>query len=60
MSTESQILDIINAKLKNPIYQTMQLLKMKSILNTGNFHKKEGVGYPTPKVVPRIWMEVDR
>ena len=44
MQIESQILDIINDKLKNPIYQTIQLLKMKSILKASNFHKKEGVG----------------
>jgi len=44
MQIESQILDIINNKLKNPIYQTIQLLGMKSILKASNFRKKEGVG----------------
>jgi hypothetical protein len=40
---ESQILGIINDKLKNPIYQTIQLLNMKTILIKSNFSKKEGV-----------------
>ena len=44
MQIESQILGIINNKLKNPIYQTIQLLNMKSILKESNFHKKDGVG----------------
>ena len=44
MSIESQIFNIINAKLKNPVYQAIELLKMKSILKACNFHKKEGVG----------------
>jgi hypothetical protein len=40
---ESQILGIINDKLKNPIYQSIQLLNMKTILTKSNFTKKEGV-----------------
>jgi len=40
---ESQILGIINDKLKNPIYQTIQLLNMKTILAKSNFTKKDGV-----------------
>ena len=43
MQIESQILGIINDKLKNPIYQTIQLLNMKTILTKSNFSKKEGV-----------------
>ena len=43
MQIESQIINIINDKLKNPIYQTIQLLNMKSILKKSNFTKKEGV-----------------
>ncbi len=43
MPIESQILNIINDKLKNPIYQTIQLLNMKTILRKSNFSKKEGV-----------------
>jgi len=40
---ESQILNIINDKLKNPIYQTIKLLNMKTILTKSNFSKKDGV-----------------
>jgi len=43
MSLENQIVNIIEDKLKNPIYQTLQLLGMKSILKASNFVKKEGV-----------------
>ena len=43
MPIESQILNIINDKLKNPIYQTIQLLNMKTILTKSNFTKKEGI-----------------
>ena len=43
MQIESQIINIINDKLKNPIYQTMQLLNIKTILKKSNFTKKEGV-----------------
>jgi len=40
---EKQIINIINDKLKNPIYTTMQLLNIKTILTKSNFSKKEGV-----------------
>ena len=43
MQIESQILSIINDKLKNPIYTTIQLLNMKTILTKSNFTKKDGV-----------------
>ena len=43
MSIEIQIINIINDKLKNPIYKTMQLLNLKTILAKSNFTKKEGV-----------------
>lgn len=43
MQIKSQIIDIINDKLKNPIYQTIQLLNMKTILTKSNFSKKEGI-----------------
>ena len=43
MSTEAQIINIINDKLKNPIYTTMKLLNLKTILAKSNFTKKEGV-----------------
>ena len=44
MQIETQIIDIINNKLKNPIYQTIQLLNMKTILKASNFQKRDGVG----------------
>jgi len=43
MSIEIQIINIINDKLKNPIYTTMKLLNIKTILAKSNFTKKEGV-----------------
>ena len=43
MSIEIQIINIINDKLKNPIYKTMQILNLKTILSKSNFTKKEGV-----------------
>ena len=44
MQLQEQIISAINTTLKNPIYQTMQLLNIKSILKNANFVKKrEGV-----------------
>jgi hypothetical protein len=43
MSIKIQIINIINDKLKNPIYKTMQILNLKTILAKSNFSKKEGV-----------------
>ena len=44
MNLQEQILSAINTTLKNPIYQTLQLLNIKSILKSANFEKKrEGV-----------------
>ena len=44
MQLQEQILSAINTTLKNPIFQTMQLLNIKSILKNANFVKKrEGV-----------------
>ena len=43
MSIEIQIINIINDKLKNPIYTTMKLLNLKTILTKSNFTKREGV-----------------
>ena len=44
MQIQEQIISAINTTLKNPIYQTMQLLNIKSILKSANFLKKrEGV-----------------
>jgi len=44
MQFQEQIIAAINTTLKNPIYQTLQLLNFKSILKHANFVKKrEGV-----------------
>jgi len=44
MNLQEQIIAAINATLRNPIYQTLQLLNIKSILKSANFVKKrEGV-----------------
>jgi IS4 transposase len=43
VSIQIQIINIINDKLKNPIYKTMQILNLKTILAKSNFTKKEGV-----------------
>ena len=43
MQIESQILNIINAKLRNPIYQILQLINIRTILKKSNFTKKDGV-----------------
>jgi len=43
MELESKIIAIINDKLKNPIYETLRLLNIKTILNKRNFSKKDGV-----------------
>ena len=44
MQIEAQILNTINDKLKNPIYETLRLLNIKTILRNSNFSKKDGVG----------------
>jgi hypothetical protein len=44
MQLQEQIISAINTTLRNPIYQTLQLLNIKSILKSANFVKKrEGV-----------------
>lgn len=44
MQLQDQIISAINTTLKNPIYQTIQLLNIRSILTQANFVKKrEGV-----------------
>lgn len=44
MLLQEQIISAINTTLKNPIYQTMQLLNIKTILKRANFVKKrEGI-----------------
>ena len=42
MGIEAKIINIINDKLRNPIYQTIQLLGIKTILKNSNFIKKDG------------------
>jgi IS4 transposase len=44
MNFENQIVSAINDTLRNPIYETMKLLNIKSILKKSNFVKKDGVG----------------
>jgi len=43
MQIQDKIINIINNKLKNPIYTTLQILNIKTILNKSNFTKKDGV-----------------
>jgi len=43
MNIQDKIIGIINDKLKNPIYKTLQILNIKTILNQSNFTKKDGV-----------------
>ncbi len=43
MNIQEKITNIINDKLKNPIFKTMQLLNIKTILTQSNFTKKDGV-----------------
>jgi len=38
-----QLINILNDKLRNPIYKTIQLINIKDILEKSNFTKKEGV-----------------
>ncbi len=42
MQIKDKILSIINNNLKNPIYKTIRLLNIKSILKKSNFIKKDG------------------
>ena len=43
MNIQDKIINIINDKLKNPIYTTLKILNIKTILNQSNFTKKDGV-----------------
>jgi len=42
MEIESKIIKIINDKLRNPIFETLKLLSMKTILLNSNFSKRQG------------------
>ena len=57
VNIEAQILDIINGKLNNPIYKTLRLIKIKSILKQSNFVKKDGVA-PYMVVLHFVYMLV--
>ena len=39
---KEQIVNIINDNLKNPIYKTIKLMKLQTILSQSGFVKKEG------------------
>ncbi len=43
MNIQEKITNIINGKLKNPIFKTMQVLNIKTILSQSKFTKKDGV-----------------
>jgi hypothetical protein len=43
MQIQDKIIKIINDKLKNPIYETLRLLNIKTILTQSNFTKKDGI-----------------
>ncbi len=43
MEIKDKIINIINDKLKNPIYETLKILNIKTILKQSNFTKKDGV-----------------
>jgi len=58
MNLQDQILSAINTTLKNPIYQTLQLLNIKSILHSANFVKKRGGVAPYLVVLHFVYMLV--
>jgi IS4 transposase len=58
MQLQEQIISAINTTLKNPIYQTMQLLNIKSILKNANFVKKREGASPYLVVLHFVYMLV--
>ncbi len=58
MPIKEQIVSAINTTLKNPIYQTMQLLNIKSILKSANFVKKREGASPYLVVLHFVYMLV--
>ena len=58
MQLQDQIISAINTTLKNPIYQTMQLLNIKSILKNANFVKKREGASPYLVVLHFVYMLV--
>ena len=43
MQIQEEIVKAIDTTLKNPIYRTIKLLGIKTILNNANFVKREGI-----------------
>jgi IS4 transposase len=58
MQLQEEIISAINTTLKNPIYQTMQLLNIKSILKNANFVKKREGTSPYLVVLHFVYMLV--
>jgi len=58
MQLQDQIISAINTTLKNPIYQTMQLLNIKSILKNANFVKKREGASPYLVILHFVYMLV--
>lgn len=58
MNLQDQIISAINTTLKNPIYQTLQLLNIKSILKSANFVKKRDGIAPYLVVLHFVYMLV--
>ena len=57
MKIQEEIIKVIDLNLKNPIYQTIKLLNLATILKKANFIKKEGVA-PFLVVLHFIYMLV--
>lgn len=58
MQLQEQIISAINTTLKNPIYQTMQLLNIKTILKSANFVKKREGASPYLVMLHFVYMLV--
>jgi len=58
MQLQEQIISAINTTLKNPIYQTLQLLNIKTILKSANFVKKREGASPYLVVLHFVYMLV--
>ena len=58
MQLQEQIISAINTTIRNPIYRTMQLLNIKSILKTANFVKKREGASPYLVVLHFVYMLV--
>jgi IS4 transposase len=58
MNLQEQITTAINTSLRNPIYQTLRLLNIKSILKSANFVKKREGAAPYLVVLHFVYMLV--